>query len=189
MGPQARERFGTEYRTFELKESEDLEDAGKALVSGLEHNPTLLHTLRGGKFALDLAIIGGVVYFTWPPGWLLLLAPVGVSATQQFAELATRGVAEGARQRIRAHRESLVTTSLSAPLAQWLSEWPSTGGTSFEKLQQVLRRVPELIRQMDERVTAKVKALEAPKPQARSAEASPSPLAGEGGGASPPGEG
>jgi hypothetical protein len=105
-----------------------------------------------------------VIYFTWPPGWLLLLAPLGVSATHQFAELATRGVAEGARTRIRSHRESLVTNSLSAPLAQWLAEWPTTGGTSFEKLQQVLRRVPDAIRQMEERVSAKVRELETSKP-------------------------
>jgi hypothetical protein len=164
LGPQARDRFATEFRTFELKESEDLEDAGKALVAGLENNRPLLYTLQCGKFALDLVIIGSVIYFTWPPGWLLLLIPLGVSATHQFAELAMRGVTEGARHRVRSHRESLVTSSLTAPLAQWLTEWPSTGGTSFEKLQQVLRRVPDSIRQMEERVAAKVKELEKPKP-------------------------
>ena len=162
LGPQARDRFGTEFRVFELKESEDLEAAGKALVAGLENNPALLYTLRGGKFALDLVIIGSVVYFTWPPGWFLLLIPLGVSATHQFTELATRGVAEGARARVRAHRESLVTASLTTPLSEWLTEWPSTGGTSFEKLRQVLRRVPDLIRQMEERVAAKVAELSKP---------------------------
>ncbi len=180
LGPQARDRFATDFRTFELKESEDLEDAGKALVAGLENNPALLHTLRAGKFGLDLIIIGSVIYFTWPPGWMLLLAPVGVSATHQFAELATRGVAEGARQRIRSHRESLVTTSLSAPLAQWLAEWPSTGGTSFEKLQQVLRRAPDLIRAMEERVAAKVKELDKPK-EAVPTSVSESPVQGASG--------
>ncbi|QJW99235.1 GTPase [Frigoriglobus tundricola] len=164
LGPQARDRFATEFRTFELKESEDLEDAGRALVAGLANNHALLYTLQGGKFVLDLTVIGGVVYFTWPPGWLLLLVPVGVSATHQFAELATRGVAEGARHRVRSHREALVTSSLSAPLAQWLTEWPSTGGTSFEKLHQILRRVPDAIRQMEDRVAAKVKQAQTPAP-------------------------
>ncbi|VTR95947.1 gtp-binding protein : Uncharacterized protein OS=Isosphaera pallida (strain ATCC 43644 / DSM 9630 / IS1B) GN=Isop_2989 PE=4 SV=1: MMR_HSR1 [Gemmata massiliana] len=164
LGPQARDRFATDFRAFELKESEDLEETGKALVDGLEKNPALLYTLRGGKLALDLTIIGSVVYFTWPPGWLLLLIPFGVSASHQFAELATRAVAEGARHRVRSHREQLVTTSLSSPLAAWLAEWPTTGGTSFEKLQQVLRRVPESIRQMEDRVSAKVAALTASKP-------------------------
>ncbi len=166
LGPQARDRFATEFRSFELKESEDLEAAGKALVAGLESNPALLYTLRGGKFALDLVIIAGVIYLAWVQGsaWYLLLAPLGVSATHQFAELTTRAVAEGARHRVRSHRESLVVTSLTAPLANWLAAWPTTGGTSFEKLQQVLRRVPDLIRQLEERVTAKVAGLDKPKP-------------------------
>jgi hypothetical protein len=157
LSPQARDRFTTEFRAFELKESEDLEQAGKSLVDGLEKNPALLYTLRGGKFAVDLTIIGGVLFLTWVPSWYhLLLIPIGVSASHQFAELATRAVAEGARHRVRTHRESLVTNTLSAPLASWLAEWPTTGGTSFEKLQTVLRRVPELIRQMEERVKAKI---------------------------------
>jgi hypothetical protein len=158
LAPQARERFAAEYRSFELKETADLEQAGQALVSNVENNPALLYTLRGGKLVADVAILTGVAYLAWVQGsaWYLLLAPVGVSATHQFAEIAVRGVAEGARGRVRSHRESLVTTTLTQPLANWLAEWPTTGGTSFEKLQQVLRRVPELIRQMGERVAAKV---------------------------------
>lgn len=164
LGPQARERFAADLRTFELKETDDLEGAGKALVAGLENNPALLYTLRGGKFGLDVLIVGGVVYFTWPPGWLLLLAPLGASATHQFIELAVRGVAEGARGRVRARREALMTATLTDPLARWLAEWPTTGGTSLEKLQQVLLRVPGLIAQMNERVAARVKAAPPPAP-------------------------
>ncbi|MFM8275120.1 MAG: hypothetical protein ACKODX_22695, partial [Gemmata sp.] len=156
LAPQARDRFAADLRAFELKESDDLEQAGKALVDGLEQNAALLYTLRGGKFALDLTIIAGVGYYTWPPGWPLVLVPLGVSASHQFAELATRGVAEGARRRVRSHRERLVASSLSDPLAAWLADWPSTGGTSFEKLQQVLRRVPQAVRAMEQRVRAKV---------------------------------
>jgi hypothetical protein len=176
LAPRARDRFTNDFRSFELKESVDLEEAGRALVAALENNPALLHTLRGGKFVLDLVVIGSVIYFTWPPGWLLLLIPIGVSATHQFAELATRGVAEGARLRVRSHRESLVSTTLTSPMAEWLAEWPSTGGTSFEKLQQVLRRVPELIQQMNDRVREKLSALTQlppPRPEEASQLASP----------------
>lgn len=155
VGPAARDRFATDLRTFELKESEDLESAGKALVAGIENNPALLYTLRGGKFALDVAIVASVVYFTWPPGWGLLLAPLGVSATHQFTELVVRGVAEGARTRVRAAREALMRGTLTEPLSKWLCEWPSTGGSSLEKLQAVLARVPQLIAQMSDRVRAK----------------------------------
>jgi hypothetical protein len=155
VGPQARDRFATDLRTFEMKESEDLEDAGKALVAGIENNPALLYTLRGGKFALDVAIVASVVYFTWPPGWGLLLAPLGVSATHQFTEMVVRGVAEGARSRVRAAREALMRDALTEPLSKWLCAWPSTGGSSLEKLQTVLARVPQLIAQMTDRVRAK----------------------------------
>ena len=55
-----------------------------------------------------------------------------------------------------------------APLAAWLAEWPATGGSSFERLQQVLGRVPAMIRQLEDRVTAKAAAWNrttpAPKP-------------------------
>ncbi|MBA4064656.1 MAG: hypothetical protein C0501_13270 [Isosphaera sp.] len=156
LGPQARERFAGQFRDFELKETDELERAGKRLVDTLEKNPALLYTLRGGKLAVDLAVVGGILYLTWPPGWsLLILIPLGVSATHQAAELAVRGIVEGVRTRVRSQREDLVTTALTAPLAGWLAEWPATGGSSIEKLQQVLRRVPDTIRKLDERVRAK----------------------------------
>jgi hypothetical protein len=110
-----------------------------------------------------------VLYFTWFPSWYhLLLIPLGVSATQQLVELGVRGGAEAARSRVRHQRESLVSQSLTAPLAAWLAEWPATGGSTFERLQQVLGRVPPMIRQLEERVTAKAASwsgnVPAPKP-------------------------
>ena len=53
---------------------------------------------------------------------------------------------------VRRQREELVTTTLSGPLAAWLAEVPAASGTSIERLQLVLHRVPETIRQLDERV-------------------------------------
>ena len=111
--------------------------------------------LRGVKLAADAAVIAVILYFTWVPSWYqLLLIPLGVSATHQLAELLVRGAAETARGRVRQQREALVSASLSGPLAAWLDDWPATGGTSFEKLQQVLQRAPALIRQLDEAVAA-----------------------------------
>ncbi len=175
LAPQARERFAHELRTFELKESDELEQAGKRLVEGLEKNPAMLYTLRGGKFVVDLVIIGSVIYFTWPPGWSLLLIPVGVSITHQGTELAVRGVVERARTRVRNQREDLVSSALTTSLAAWLSQWPATGGSSIEKLQQVLRRVPESIRQLDERVRVKAREWGGVKPPPLPTTAPPSP--------------
>jgi hypothetical protein len=155
LASQTRDRFAQDFRTFELKETDELERAGQEMVAGLERHPALLHTLQGGKFALDLGVIGAALYvtFTGTFHWYeLLLIPIGVSVTHQAAELGVRAATEGARSRVRRQREELVTTTLSGPLAAWLADVPAASGTSIERLQLVLRRVPETIRQLDERV-------------------------------------
>lgn len=156
FGPQARGRFDEQLRSYELKETDELEGAGKGLVARLEQNPALLYTVRGGKFALDMGIVilGLVLAIGWS-WWYLILIPIGVSITHQAAELIVRGVVEKARSRVRHQREELLTTVLTTPLADWLAQWPATGGSSFEKLQQVLHRVPETIRQLEGRVVVK----------------------------------
>ena len=157
LGNQARDRFQQQFRTFELKETDELERAGQNMVNRVEQNPGLLYALRGGKLAADAVVIGGILALTWVPSWYhLLLIPLGVSVTHQVAELMIRGTAEATRARVREKREELVSSSLADPLAAWLAEWPATGGSSFERLQQVLRRVPATIRQLEERVAAKL---------------------------------
>jgi hypothetical protein len=94
---QARDRFAHEFRTFELKETDELERAGREMVDRLEKNPTLLYTLRAGKLAADATAVAAVVYFTWPPSWsLILLLPIAVSVSHQVTELIARGAAETA---------------------------------------------------------------------------------------------
>ena len=157
LAPQARERFSQEYRQFEMQETDDLERVGKAMVDNLEKNPTLLYTVRAGRLGVDLVIVGGIIYLAWPPNWsLLLLLPLGVSFSHQGTELMVRGAVDRARRRVRDQREQLVASVLTRPLADWLAEWPATGGSSIEKLQKVLYRVPEIIRELDQRVAARI---------------------------------
>lgn len=152
LAPQVRDRFNRELRSYELKELNELEEAGQRLVGRLTKNPALLYTLRAGKLALDLGVVAGVIYYTWPPGWSLLLIPLGVSLTHQATELAVNAVVERVRGRVRDQRVHLVSETLSTPLADWLVEWPTTGGSRIGQLRQLLRRVPETIRQLAERV-------------------------------------
>jgi hypothetical protein len=42
----------------------------------------------------------------------------------------------------------MVEDQLTGPMAAWLGDWPTTGGSSLEKLQTVLRRVPDTIREL-----------------------------------------
>jgi hypothetical protein len=39
-------------------------------------------------------------------------------------------------------------------LAEWLTQWPATGGTAFERLQTALRRIPSDVQQLEARVKA-----------------------------------
>ncbi len=161
LAPQTRARFDTEVRGFELKETDELEQAGKGLVENLQKNPTLLYTLRAGKLAIDLLIIVVILWLAWVPSWYhFLLIILCVSLAHQAVELIVSGWTETVRKRIRGQRESLVARELTNPLATWLTEWPATGGSSIEKLQQVLRRVPETIRQLEQGVQSRIAQLE-----------------------------
>jgi hypothetical protein len=158
LAPQARDQFAQECRTFELKESDDLERIGKAMLDRLEKNPALLISLRGLRLAVDVSIVVAILILTWVPSWYhILLILLGVSISHQLTELLVRGVVESARRRVRNQREALVVTDLTQPLAAWLAAWPATGGSSIEKLQQVLLRVPETILQLEQRVVARSK--------------------------------
>jgi hypothetical protein len=157
LAPEARDLFELERRGFELKETDELERSGKALVERLEKNPLLLNTLRIGKVCVDLFVIAAIIYLTWIPSWYhFLLLFVAVSLTHQITEFIVRAVVESARSRVRHQREALVTSLVTAPLAAWLAEWPARGGSSIERMLQVLRRVPEAIRRLEMRLAAKV---------------------------------
>jgi hypothetical protein len=43
---------------------------------------------------------------------------------------------------------TIVSQAVSGPTAEWLTRWPATGGSAYEKLQGALRRVPETISQL-----------------------------------------
>lgn len=145
---QANDLFAKNYHTFELKETDELDRAARAVPERLTNSPILLSGLRVGTVALDLAAIVAVIVFTWPPGWALLLIVPAVSITRQVVELLVKVAVDRGRNKLRAKRESLLGEQLTGPVATWLGDWPSSGGSSLEKLQLVLRRVPDAIREL-----------------------------------------
>ena len=133
----------TNSARFELKETDELERAGRALVEGLEKNPALLYTLRGGKFALDLARhrqcavshLAARLVAAPDSDWRLGDASVdGTGASAAWSKTPVR--------RVRRQREDLVSTTLTTRWPAGWREWPATGGSSIEKLQQVLQPRP-----------------------------------------------
>lgn len=146
---QAHDRFGQVFRSFELKETDDLDRAARAVPEFLSQSHGTLNTLRLGTVALDLTAAGVVLYATWLPAWYhLLLIPAAVSVTRQGVELAVTQVVDSGRNKVRAQREALLVEHLTGPLAAWLGDWPTSAGSTLEKLQQVLGRVPQTIREL-----------------------------------------
>jgi energy-coupling factor transporter ATP-binding protein EcfA2 len=140
-------QFSVLARQFELKESDELEQAARSGVEWLVNRPGLLGIIRVGKVTLDLAIIALLLWATWPPNWYhILLIPLAVGLTHQAFELVVRGSVDGVRHRARSKREALLAEQLSGPFAAWLEEQPLAGGSPVQRLRQVLARVPDLIR-------------------------------------------
>ncbi len=162
---QVQDRFGQVFRSFELKETDELDQAARAVPERLSQSPIFLTIVRFLVIGFDLAAIGLVLWFTIGPNWNwyhLLLIPLAVALTRQIVEILVRQIVDSGRNRLRNHREALVHEHLSAPLSSWLAEWPTSGGSSLERLQAVLRRVPQSIRDL----AAKLRPPEPPAPLA-----------------------
>jgi hypothetical protein len=86
--------------------------------------------------------------------WALdfVLVPVAAAISHQLVELLGKQYVDNQRELTRSRQQALVSEYLSAPLAEWLIRWPTTGGSAYERLNQALERVPRLIRQIDEAV-------------------------------------
>ncbi len=141
--------FEAAVRQFELKEGDELEQAGRSLTDRLAQQPMILGGVRFAKVSFDLLAIALVLWLTWLPSWYhLLLIPLAVSFTHQIFEWIVRGTVEAARFRARNKRESLLGAHLTGPVSEWLQAKPLSEGSSIERLQSVLRRVPENIREL-----------------------------------------
>jgi hypothetical protein len=103
-----------------------------------------------------LAIDAAAIIATVASGpWLLthwIFVPLVVSVTHQLVELLGRQAVDSQRELCRQRQQVLLTDKVSAPLVEWLAQWPATGGSSFERLQLALRRIPEAISQVNARV-------------------------------------
>jgi hypothetical protein len=149
-----REHFQQNYRNFQTGLTTEVDRTARAIYEQLEKTPAVLNTLRGSKFALDAAAIGGTLIaggITWHD---FILVPLVASLTHQLVELLGKSVVDAQREQTRERQQALLNQHLSAPMAEWLAQWPATGGSSFERLQLALRRIPAAIAQLEARVQA-----------------------------------
>jgi len=156
LADQAQQRFADGIRDFQLSQADEVDRTARAIYEDLEKNPVALNTLRGTKFALEVAAITGTLIAGGINVWDVVLVPLAASVTHQLIELLGMQYVDSQREQARIRQQALVTQHLSGPLADWLAEWPATGGSTFERLYLALRRVPPNIEQLHAAVTAKL---------------------------------
>lgn len=147
LKPQAQARFEEALRRLQLKETDELDQAARAVPEYLTQNPSVLNALRCAVIGADLAAAFWIILLDWPPGWeLLLLIPFAVSLSHQITDSVVGRIVDVSRARVRDHRLELLQEHLTVPLTDWITAQPTTDGSSMEKLKQVLARIPLAIR-------------------------------------------
>jgi hypothetical protein len=152
LAERIRERFQQNYRHFQTGLTSEVDRTARAIYEQLEKTPAVLNTLRGSKFALDAAAVIGTLLAGGINWHDFILVPLVASLTHQLVELLGRSVVDAQREQTRERQQALMKQHLSAPLAEWLTQWPATGGSDFERLQLALRRIPPAIAQLEARV-------------------------------------
>jgi hypothetical protein len=148
----AREKFGQLYRDFQASLTVEVDRTARSIYEALQKKPVLLNSLRGGKLAIDVAAIGGTIWAGGPGLWDFVLVPLVASLTHQLVEILGKSVVDSQREQARQRQQTLLQQHLAVPLSEWLANWPATGGSSFERLQQSMKRLPQSIAQIEARV-------------------------------------
>lgn len=150
LADQIHERFEQGLGKFHNSMSDEVEKTARAIYEHIERNPVALNTLRGAKFSMEVGAIVGAVATAGALFWLnLVLIPLATAVTNHLIELLGKQYVDAQRDLARRRQQALVTQQLSGALAEWLVQWPATGGSPYERLQQVLRRLPENVGQLE----------------------------------------
>ncbi|HZU35527.1 MAG TPA: GTPase domain-containing protein [Gemmataceae bacterium] len=157
LADQAQGRFEQGFRSFQLGLADEIDRTARAIYEELEKSPAKLKVLRGGKLAIDTAAIAGAV-LTGGVHWGLdfVLVPLYASITHQLVELLGKQYVDSEREQARNRQQAMVDQFVATPLAEWLAQWPATGGSTYERLQLALRRIPPAVQQLDALVTTKL---------------------------------
>lgn len=150
---QAKEHFEQNFRAFQLGLSDEVERTARAIYEELEKKPVLLNTLRGGKAVMELGMLVGAVLTAGHTVALnVALIPLAAAVSGYLVELLGAQYVENQRETTRARQEQLMHQHMSGPMAQWLTDWPATGGSAYERLHLALTRIPAHLLEMSELV-------------------------------------
>jgi hypothetical protein len=149
LADQANDRFQQSLRGFQLSLTDEVERTARAIYEDLERHPLALNVLRGTKFTLEIAAIGSTVAAGGINWGDVVLIPFAASVTHWLVEIMGKQYVDYQREQARARQQALATQYVSGPLAEWLTQWPTSGGSAYERLQLALRRLPTSIQQME----------------------------------------
>jgi len=155
LADQIRANFQQGFRNYQMALSQETDRNARAIYEQLEKNPVLLNTMRGSKLAMDVAAISTALVAGGINPWDILLVPLAASATHQLVELMGATYVNNQRESARQAQMGLMQTQIAQPVGTWLANWPATGGSTFERLQLALRRVPEALQQLRQWIEAR----------------------------------
>jgi hypothetical protein len=154
LAEQARERFRQQFRDYQVGLSEEVDRTARAIYEELEKNPGALAACRAVKFAIDGVAIGAVLISGGINWHDFILVPLAAGLTHKLVEVFGKQYVDTQRELARQRQGALLTQRLSEPLSEYLTRWPATGGSAFERLQLALQRVPGAINQVAAAVQA-----------------------------------
>ena len=149
---EVQDEFRRRLRDFQVGLTQEVETTARAIYEDLEKNPLALNALRTGKFGMEVASITGTLVTGGLGLHDLILVPLVTALTQELVEFLGKQYVDVQREKARQRQQDLFARSLARPLAEWLIQWPATGGSTFERLQVALRRIPETIAELAQAV-------------------------------------
>jgi hypothetical protein len=156
LAERARERFEEGLRGFQMSLANEVDRTARAIYEQLEQHPVALNTLRSSKLAMDAGAIAAALAVGHIGLHDIVLVPLFASLSHQLVELLGKQYVDSQREEARNRQQALVTQYISGPLAEWLGQWPVTGGSAYERLQLALRRIPNVIEQLDSAMSVKL---------------------------------
>ena len=87
----------------------------------------------------------------------IAVAPLSASVIQMLTEFFGMQYVDFHREQARSRQEALVLQHISGPLTEWLTQWPTTGGSQYQTLQQILKRFPQSLQQLEAAVESACK--------------------------------
>jgi hypothetical protein len=152
-----RQRYDQCFRGFQLGMADEVDRTARAIYEDLQKNPVALNVLRGTKFTLEIAAITGTILTAGAHFALdIVFVPLAASVTHHLIELLGKQYVDNQREQARDRQMIMMARQISAPLADWLAQWPTTGGSAYERMHLALRRIPENLGQLRAEVAAKM---------------------------------